>query len=274
MPRPINELYHGTRMLEEIEKLGINEFTTRWVADNIPHLSELDQGIKRVRENFYRFEDMGYIIKLNKKIVNSQVFGFSEKWKKRKNELKKCRICNDILIPGENWRKSDIKNYNYVHAKCDDKRRKEQNNKIKNKSINETLFDKYRKMNVLTEEICDINNNKQYSNTPKKFRLWASQTRSQHIARGIEFNNDVTIDYLENLLKEAYISGCFYCNAALGFGHGKVQPNSPTLDIIDPNKKINDKNNVRVICHTCNSAKGQLTHKQFVLKMKVIAERF
>ena len=54
---------------------------------------------------------------------------------------------------------------------------------------------------------------------------------------------------------------------------GKLQSNSPTLDRIENGKLIN-KNNIMIVCHTCNATKRNRTMVEFVEYCENVVKKF
>ena len=94
-------------------------------------------------------------------------------------------------------------------------------------------------------------------------RVWCQHTLYSHRGRG--FTTSINSRTLESLAKT--ITHCPCCGNKLIWSKGDkshVSPFSPTLDRIN-NEKMMNKNNIEIICHRCNTAKGAGT-KQELLK--------
>jgi len=101
-------------------------------------------------------------------------------------------------------------------------------------------------------------------------RFWAINTISRHKKGG--YDVDATIDEIMNMAKNA--NACPYCGVTLEFANGKgMKRGSPSLDRINNGKVIN-KNNVQIICHSCNTTKLNRTHVEFIEYCKKIIHRF
>ncbi len=93
-------------------------------------------------------------------------------------------------------------------------------------------------------------------------RVWCQHTLYSHKERGFTVN--IKSLELENKVKN--ITHCSYCGNKLIWSRRKksyVLPFSPTLDRIN-NEKIMNINNVEIICHRCNTAKGAGTREEFL----------
>lgn len=106
-----------------------------------------------------------------------------------------------------------------------------------------------------------LNRMKEYEkNNPDK--RWTYATLQYHEQRG--FKIEMTRDEINTLYNSAISKPCIFCGITMERGNGKSTPCSPTLDVIDPNKKIIKKGNVQVICHECNTSKSSRTNSEFV----------
>lgn len=123
------------------------------------------------------------------------------------------------------------------------------------------------KKNTLIERIRKINN----KNINQK-RYWASSSISSHRSRKLKIN--ISINELEQLAIQT--THCYYCGRKLDYSFGKKKnskSNSPTLDRINGENELTI-NNVRIICHSCNSTKRDRTHIQFINYCKMISNKF
>lgn len=103
------------------------------------------------------------------------------------------------------------------------------------------------------------------------YRVWAHNVLWCHSNRyGFKVNIDT--DFLISLAKQT--KECALCgdpmNYAVGDGFSWL---SPTLDRINNSKTLN-KDNVWIVHHRCNAAKGQQPKKEFIRWVKRIASRF
>lgn len=92
-------------------------------------------------------------------------------------------------------------------------------------------------------------------------RTWAHATISNHNRRGIKssFSAKELMEYAKT------ITHCPYCGIELEFSIGNDKPlrKTPTLDRIN-NEDFMTMDNIQIICHTCNTGKGQMTHEEFL----------
>lgn len=105
----------------------------------------------------------------------------------------------------------------------------------------------------------------------RPYRVWSHATLSSHRRRKIEIN--ITVDDLENLAKNS--EKCLFCGIKMRYGGGnhRVAKHSATLDRID-NEKHMDMNNIQIICHSCNTAKGTMAMEEYIDHCKMIAKKF
>ena len=113
--------------------------------------------------------------------------------------------------------------------------------------------------------------NKKYRKNNRDY-FWVWNTLDKHEKRGLVIN--IKNDELLELLSEALENGCPYCGYKLAFGEGNVEPNSPSLDLIDPSNKVIEKSNIQILCQSCNAGKYTLTSEQFIDKCCRVAEKF
>lgn len=79
-----------------------------------------------------------------------------------------------------------------------------------------------------------------------------------------------------DLIKIAYNNeNCAICGKLLRWerGYGKCAHDSPTLDRID-NENFIDVNNTQILCHRCNTAKGDLDMSSFVSYCEMVVKKF
>lgn len=93
-------------------------------------------------------------------------------------------------------------------------------------------------------------------------RRWADVTISVHRQKGYDVS-DLSIDFVEQLALKT--SHCYYCSKELNWNKKGPGPshNSPTLDRIN-NENYLSKENVRIVCCSCNIRKGNFTHLEFI----------
>ncbi len=106
------------------------------------------------------------------------------------------------------------------------------------------------------------------------FRSWASHTINHHKYRG--FDVSITIDDLEKLAKDNL--KCNFCGVTLDWSYGsgkngKVKSNSPTLDRINNENFITNKN-IQILCHRHNTMKGNSPMPDFIKELKMICDKF
>lgn len=98
---------------------------------------------------------------------------------------------------------------------------------------------------------------------------WAKTVINGHRARGIDVR--ITSKELEELAKTK--TYCAYCETPLnwvyGTKKGRVQATSPTADRLN-NEKFIDRDNIRIVCYRCNTAKGEGTLNEFISYCKRI----
>ena len=167
--------------------------------------------------------------------------------------MKKCCRCKeekDLHLFGKN-NFNDDKIHHYC-KECQNKIAKEyrENNKDK---VNNTIK-KYRN---------NINN---------KFKIFASTTINDHKRNGYTVN--ITKHELEKIAENTI--RCIYCDVELNYNRGdkyKTMINSPSMDNIE-NKKTIYINDIRIICHRCNTIKNSMSHKEFIEYCKKIYLKF
>lgn len=113
-----------------------------------------------------------------------------------------------------------------------------------------------------------------YRNDPNnKYKLFASSTFNDH-KRYDKYILNITKDEINHLAMNTH--KCIYCNVELNYNRGnkhKTEPNSPSLDRINNENIINIKN-IQIICHRCNTIKHDMSHNEFVIYCKNIANKF
>lgn len=112
---------------------------------------------------------------------------------------------------------------------------------------------------------------KYQKNNPIK--VWCHRTITYHKQKGfaLTFTNKELSPMAEK------IKYCPICECKLDWKYGsknkRPQIDSPTLDRIN-NKKTLTLNNIQILCHRCNSAKGQMNMKEFVEYCSMISNKF
>ncbi|MFA5379641.1 MAG: hypothetical protein WC455_28040 [Dehalococcoidia bacterium] len=108
-------------------------------------------------------------------------------------------------------------------------------------------------------------------NESHRRRVWATRTRLMHRTNGFLVN--ITLDEIHEMAEN--IENCPICGRELRWlsGHKKVNGNSPTLDRIHNQNEMN-ADNVWIICHRCNTTKGDRSMEEFVEYCKNVASKF
>jgi 5-methylcytosine-specific restriction endonuclease McrA len=103
------------------------------------------------------------------------------------------------------------------------------------------------------------------------FRFIARNSRHHHRSEGHEVT--ITLDEAEALLRAH--PTCQLCGVSLDFSpeRKKCSPNLPSIDRID-NGDTMTKDNVMVLCFSCNQTKSNRTLLQFINYCKMITEKF
>ena len=101
---------------------------------------------------------------------------------------------------------------------------------------------------------------------------WAKTTIYNHIKR------DMIVDFEASWLeqKAAVTPCCEVCGDELRWepsGKGMLLHNTPTLDRVS-NERILTKDNVMILCNSCNAGKGAQNLDEYIAKCKRIANRF
>jgi 5-methylcytosine-specific restriction endonuclease McrA len=99
---------------------------------------------------------------------------------------------------------------------------------------------------------------------------WIHTSRDKHKRNGYI----ITFTSKEFVEKFKHITNCPYCGINLDFTPNSLKQlcNRPTLDRIN-NENIMTLENVQILCHTCNTAKGSMPHKIFINYIKKIVSR-
>src|SRR5574344_770488 len=102
-------------------------------------------------------------------------------------------------------------------------------------------------------------------------RLWSCYTLGGHRRYG--YNVTITPDELHEIALKT--ERCFYCNELIDWSprKGKLNVRSPSLDRSNNEKEMRI-DNVKIICHLCNTTKQQRTHEEFLDYCYQIAARF
>ena len=104
------------------------------------------------------------------------------------------------------------------------------------------------------------------------FNHWAYSVIDTHIRRSMEVH--LTRDWLEQKARETPC--CELCGDELRWepcGQRGMFPNTPTLDRVS-NERVLTKDNIMILCNSCNAGKGVQSLDEYVAKCKRISERF
>lgn len=105
----------------------------------------------------------------------------------------------------------------------------------------------------------------------KELKKWAEACRGQHKGRGFYVN--ISVDALVDMAEKAIGQPCYYCGNIVKSGKWKYNPARFTLDIIEPENKEMNEDNCRIICYSCNQAKGHLNEFDFIRRCRDILTR-
>ena len=114
------------------------------------------------------------------------------------------------------------------------------------------------------------NTEEYYKNLDKSLKQklnWTITTIYTHSIRNIIIK--ITKEELFNKIKD--INNCQFCDEKLNFFNKKTNLFSATLDRLNNEDYIDNKNTV-IICHSCNSTKSDRTICQFLEDLKQIRE--
>lgn len=162
----------------------------------------------------------------------------------------RCKEEKDLHLFGKNTNHDD--NLHYYCRECQNKIAAEYRKNNRNK-VHESVK-KYRN---------DIDN---------RFKIFAATTLNDHKRNGYKMN--MTKLELEILAQKT--NKCIYCDEILNYNRGdkhKSMSNSPSLDNIN-NIKILSINDVRIICHRCNTIKSNMSHIEFIEYCKKVYIKF
>lgn len=100
---------------------------------------------------------------------------------------------------------------------------------------------------------------------------WAIATLCQHRTRG----NTTNISSKELCEIARNTKHCYICGKLLDWSSGKkvTKENSASLDRIN-NDNFISKENISIVCHSCNRTKSNRTMDEFLFYCKVVLERF
>ena len=119
----------------------------------------------------------------------------------------------------------------------------------------------------------------EYKNRDRTWRInhpldsWADVSLRSHRKKGSII--DITVKELVGLARDT--PNCSICGCGLNWSYGtkngKLQSNSPTLDRTKNENTIN-RNNIMIICHSCNATKRNRTMDEFVEYCEMISKKF
>lgn len=112
---------------------------------------------------------------------------------------------------------------------------------------------------------------------PKWIKKYATEVIKSHKNRG--FVIGISNERLAWFITRKLVFGCNYCGCDLKYYYGKVpqhliKPNSISIDIINPNRRILSENNIQLLCHQCNQTKARNPHGEFVRFCNMITAKF
>lgn len=101
-------------------------------------------------------------------------------------------------------------------------------------------------------------------------KIWCQFTISKHQRRG--FKVLFTWEELYPIAKQSKYCPICNCKLTWGYGNGR-QNNTPSLDRVN-NENILTLDNTQIICHRCNTAKGQMNMKEFIEYCIMVSNKF
>jgi len=118
------------------------------------------------------------------------------------------------------------------------------------------------------KEDCDNNSNMFRIKNP--IRVKAAMTLRYHKSKGHKIN--ISIDEVEHLFMKQKV--CPICGVKLTYELGKgYHPTVATLDRINNSNEL-QADNVWIICHRCNTMKGDQTMDEYIMRSKMIVDKF
>ena len=100
------------------------------------------------------------------------------------------------------------------------------------------------------------------------YEKWAKITLSKHKQHGFL----VEISREELILMADNVTYCNLCGRELNWNGGKRTSTTPSLDRIN-NEDFLNKDNIQIICVTCNTKKGSMTMSEYISYCDVISKR-
>lgn len=124
-----------------------------------------------------------------------------------------------------------------------------------------------------------------YQNNKEKirqyFKEWELKNPFYHVARATLYKHkkykncivkDVSTKWLMDKFKDTPY--CEICGVLLDYSKkGKLVSNSPSLDRLNNEKEIR-KDNIQILCHRCNSTKGDKNIKDLVSWCKLVIQKY
>ena len=104
--------------------------------------------------------------------------------------------------------------------------------------------------------------------TESVYDKWARYTISAHEKRG--FIVDLERDILANLAIQT--THCILCGQELNWNGGIRTSLTPSLDRVN-NEDFLNKDNIQILCVTCNTKKGSMTMSEYISYCDVISKR-
>lgn len=176
----------------------------------------------------------------------------------------KCKIEKSIT----EFRKRTGRKSGYASwcKECSDKSIKlwRENNKEKVREYNKTQY-----KTMSSKEKIKLYLKRDEWGTKNRKRKWCLHTLSNHKRSG--YNVIITTNELYNHIKDKEV--CDICNKKLNWNNTKLSHDSPTLD-----RKNNENdiilNNIMILCHRCNTSKGDRTIIEMKEWCKMVLKRF
>ena len=185
--------------------------------------------------------------------------------------MKICIKCGEIKSMGEFSNKKLSKDGKHDQCKsCNKKHREENKDKIKEyqkiyREENKEATLEYQKIYYAEHK----EESKQYQKNNRK-RYWAQTTLYRHKQKGNIIS--VSTDFVEALAENTF--KCNICEINLDWEGGNgLNNNSPSLDRINNENELN-KDNIWIICHSCNTTKRDRTMDEFVDYSEMIVNKF
>lgn len=104
--------------------------------------------------------------------------------------------------------------------------------------------------------------------TIKYLITWAQSSIRDHQRNGYT----VLVEWWELIEMLVKSPKCNYCGCELKRKKGKSAPNSATVDRVNSGQ-IMTKDNIQLLCRTCNASKQGYSHKEFVEFCTMMSQR-